>query len=525
MRSTVPALVIASVTSLVIAAGLAAAETYTVLQGTITDAESGVSQSLTGAFDAQLQESSGLDPLAEAAALITVFELQTGDGTILERLPIEYDGLMPIFLLQIADGFTLSMEDPILFHLRTGPELVAESEDEVTFRFLDFRSDASDGSRARGWRAGDPFPRRLELRGRLFEVDQTFRIIRSGSGIPGDPLALPPPPAGGVIVIGGGGGIIPPPPGGGEIVIGGGGDITLTALTPPDFPRVPPGPGCVAPIVDPGNIQIQVTQLEASELVVADGGGGADAHLIPAPTLEELGIIAPDGAEVTLDSEGVLTIRSEGKLIVEGTFPEIEGLTAIVIIGAEIEVTGSLALPPNVELRLETDGSIVLPEPPVVGGPVLCNGLRPIFPAEEREVGSFTMVATSAQVVEIDVHPGRDDNRVSAGRRGLLPVAILGSDELDVAEVVHDSLRLGPGEAEPLSNRRWTWVFQMDVNGDQHDDLLAIFGVRASGIERGDESVCLVGETLDGGSIEGCDAIDTTPRHWRRRRNGRRAAR
>jgi len=511
MRSRALALVVASVVSVasvVIAAGVATgAETYTALQGRIMDAESGESQSLTGFFDAELQESGSLDPQVEVVALITDFELQTGDGTILDRQPIEYDGLTPLAYLYPADALTLSVENPILFRLRTGPELVAESEDEVTFRFLDFRSDASDGSRASGWLPGDPFPRRLELRGRLFEVDQTFRIQRADSGIPNDPLALPPPPAGGAIVI------------------GGGGDLSVVSLPPVEPIFVGTTLGCALPIVDLGDIQLGIAQLEASEAMVADGGGGAETEFLLAPTLEELGIIAPDGAEVTLDSEGVLTIRSDGKLFIEGSFPEIEGLTAIVIIGAEIEVTGSLALPPDVQLRLETGGSIVIPGPPVVVGPGLCNGLRPIFPAEEREVGTFSLALTNAQVVEIDVHPGRDDNRVSAGRRGLLPVAILGSDELDVADVDHDSLRLGRGEAEPLSHRRWTWVFQMDVNGDQHGDLLAIFDVRASGIERGDESVCLAGETLDGGAIEGCDAIDTTPRRWWRRRDGRSAAR
>ena len=69
--------------------------------------------------------------------------------------------------------------------MRSGGELVASSAAEATFRFLDFRSGTSGGGRAIGQLGDGVLPRRLQLEGTLYEVDQTFRI---GQG----PCILPP---------------------------------------------------------------------------------------------------------------------------------------------------------------------------------------------------------------------------------------------------------------------------------------------------------------------------------------------
>ena len=237
-----------------------------------------------------------------------------------------------------------------------------------------------------------------------------------------------------------------------------------------------------------------------------------------APTLEQLGITAPAGADVTLDANGALTVTTAGDLFVAGGGLDLPGLTSITLVaGGNISFDGAVELPPDVTLSLDTGSG--LPDrigdgPPgnLVGPLALfpCERLTPL-PAEEPEVGTFSIVATAAQPVEIDVQPWRRDNRVRPGR-GVLPVALLGSPDLDVRDVLPASLRLGGGEAAPIGR-----AFRFRSNRDRHADLLAFFRVRDAEIAFGDAMVCLTGETADGTVVEGCDAIDTAPRRRRAR--------
>lgn len=110
--------------------------------------------------------------------------------------------------------------------------------------------------------------------------------------------------------------------------------------------------------------------------------------------------------------------------------------------------------------------------------------------------------------VVIDVRPGRRRNRIHPTRRELVPVGLLGSPDLEVADVDAGSLVFGPNGARPWRGRS----MRRDVNGDGLVDLLARFRQRETGIARGDVEACLSGETTDGIAFEGCDAVRTPPR-------------
>jgi filamentous hemagglutinin family protein len=268
------------------------------------------------------------------------------------------------------------------------------------------------------------------------------------------------------------------------------------------------------------------------EMVTAPG-----LSLVTHPSLEDLHITAPDGADVGYDAEdGVLTVESDGDIFLDGPFPDLPGVTTIrIIAGGDIIASEDFEFPSNVALELHAERDIDIAGPPP-GGPITIPlprpcGLQATGPPVETEVWSFTMIAsTSNEAVEIDVLPWRDPNRLRLGSRQLVPVALLGSESLDVRDVDRSSLRLGPDEAEPIHRFGRPLVFGMDVNRDGHRDLLAVFQLRKLGVAFGDTDLCMSAETREGDAIEGCDAIETLPvrqpkRDWLRRQIGRRADR
>ena len=84
-----------------------------------------------------------------------------------------------------------------------------------------------------------------------------------------------------------------------------------------------------------------------------------------------------------------------------------------------------------------------------------------------------------------------------------LLVAVRGSDDLDVTTVDLASLALGENAAGAV------WATFWDQDGDGHDDLLAFFRPRETGVAPGDTELCLSGHDMNGVALQGCDEIQT----------------
>lgn len=106
------------------------------------------------------------------------------------------------------------------------------------------------------------------------------------------------------------------------------------------------------------------------------------------------------------------------------------------------------------------------------------------------------------QKIKIDVIPSNDKNQVFP-KFGILPVAILTTSDFNTKNVDASSIRLGRNETSPAWKHKIYW----DVDHDKDNDLTMLFNVKELGILKGDNQICLKGQTTSGTPFEGCDKI------------------
>ncbi len=125
------------------------------------------------------------------------------------------------------------------------------------------------------------------------------------------------------------------------------------------------------------------------------------------------------------------------------------------------------------------------------------------------DAGAFEL---QRQMIAVDVMPDGVPNTVNPYSRGVIPVAILGSETFDAADVDVTTLAFGPSGAPPAHNLSDTFTYNdhlQDVNLDGYSDLVVHFRTQDTDIACGDDSATLTGETLDGQPFEGTDSINT----------------
>ena len=116
-------------------------------------------------------------------------------------------------------------------------------------------------------------------------------------------------------------------------------------------------------------------------------------------------------------------------------------------------------------------------------------------------VGLLPANNCAAITIPFEVKP----DRINPNNRGLLRVTLLTKDAFDAATIDPTTVRFGKSgtEAVPVD------AIEKDVNGDGQADLLLRFRVLDSGIQCGDSSVSITGQTVNGTTVQGSDSITT----------------
>jgi hypothetical protein len=105
--------------------------------------------------------------------------------------------------------------------------------------------------------------------------------------------------------------------------------------------------------------------------------------------------------------------------------------------------------------------------------------------------------------VTIDIKPGSDPNSINLGSKGVVPVAVLTTDDFDASEVDPETVEFAGAAPE-----RWT---SEDVDGDGDLDLLFHFDTENLNLTEDSEDATLTGLTLDGYEITGTDSVRIVP--------------
>ncbi len=105
--------------------------------------------------------------------------------------------------------------------------------------------------------------------------------------------------------------------------------------------------------------------------------------------------------------------------------------------------------------------------------------------------------------VQIDIKPGNEHNNINLKSKGVVPVAVLTTDDFDAAMV--DPATVEFAGASPV---RWKLA---DVDDDGDDDMMFHFRTQDLTLDQDSTEATLTGQTTQGALIEGSDEVRIVP--------------
>ena len=133
-------------------------------------------------------------------------------------------------------------------------------------------------------------------------------------------------------------------------------------------------------------------------------------------------------------------------------------------------------------------------------------------PWDEIDVGSAYIFSLYTTIpVTIDIMRGGPSNRINMKSRGVVPVAILGSETFDVGDIDATTIAFGPSNASPVHNLADPIVYAghlQDINEDGYVDLVVHFKVQEIGLKNTDTAAELRAAIDSVTGIVGSDCVE-----------------
>lgn len=130
-------------------------------------------------------------------------------------------------------------------------------------------------------------------------------------------------------------------------------------------------------------------------------------------------------------------------------------------------------------------------------------------------------IVSVVDIVGIDIKPGSYPNSVNLSSNGATPVAILGSDTVDVYDINVDTLMLGTAGVKTVGKADRQLCSFNDVSGDfsaglegapdGFQDLVCHYVTVNIVPEAGGTTAKVMGDFISGGSFEGEDSVNIVP--------------
>ena len=135
------------------------------------------------------------------------------------------------------------------------------------------------------------------------------------------------------------------------------------------------------------------------------------------------------------------------------------------------------------------------------------------FNESDEHDTTIDVVEVAPVHVNIDIKPGSDPNCFNPNGHGSLPVAVIGSAELDVMQIDVESLLLQGLTVKAVGKQNKFMTHYENITNDEYLDLIIQFEDNGQLIPSINGYATLTGVLADGTPIEGSDTICLTPKH------------
>ncbi|KAA3613739.1 MAG: T9SS C-terminal target domain-containing protein [Calditrichaeota bacterium] len=127
---------------------------------------------------------------------------------------------------------------------------------------------------------------------------------------------------------------------------------------------------------------------------------------------------------------------------------------------------------------------------------------------EKGTIFRISFEPRNARNIVIDIKPGSDPNSINCDNdKGIIPVAILTTDDFNATEVYPPSVTFGPNKAQDMHGNGQL----EDVDDDGDLDMLFHFRLAETGIQANNDYPILEGQSIYGRYFFGSDAIRCVP--------------